>query len=639
MKFIPKLVSTIFSPIVTTRRQSLGHSERLSALTTLTSSLEYISQRRQLDKGGLNDWQVMRKDETALSPIVRKVLDLVSDPRVTVGLHCARVGVSAALLLPGESRWRGAGSLFLAGTTALLYPRHRYGTDGSDQVTLLVQSATGLARMSKNPETTDALLWYVALQANLSYLASGWVKLLGDKWRSGEALPGVLRTKTYGFEKGYQLARKYPRITTALQYSVLAMECLFPIVYLFDGRLVRVFISMAASFHLANGFVMGLGRFMTAFTSMHPMVAYTTTPRSNPAVADRDDRAVGTVAVVLAGAAAIAVVTAVQKRLRVLEGWPTTRVLTTRHGNELQYETGGASSGDAPVVIMVTGLASTSEHFAWITEKIIDETEYGVIAYARAGYAGSRRTSAKEYDLQESVDDLVDLVNSVSSGSNRPVVLLGHSIGGELVRRAVAELPDGVLGGAIYLDPSHPQELQRSSGQSLGAKNLGGSLLTAQWALRLGTGILMSRPTWLANLPQSYRGKIYAQYSDARLWEAAAREWKAVERDFRAYDREFDRFEIPGLVLAAQHTVDTDPEQMTMYEEFAATHRSTGDSSNLIVIEGADHDTLLTGSRTAHSVAQLVIDFIRDQATGAASSAPSPHDVQPVLNDSERVAT
>ncbi|MFD0430848.1 hypothetical protein ACFQ60_36745 [Streptomyces zhihengii] len=134
----------------------------------------------------------------------------MADERTSRALHAARVAASAALLLPGDSRARGAANLFLGLSGALLYPTHRYGTDGSDQASNLVQTATGLARLAPSPAAQDALVWYVAIQSNLSYVVSGWIKLLGKDWRTGSALTGVLRTRTYGHEKAWRLARRHP---------------------------------------------------------------------------------------------------------------------------------------------------------------------------------------------------------------------------------------------------------------------------------------------------------------------------------------------------------------------------------------------------------------------------------------------
>lgn len=606
MRRMKKLVSSLFSPVPISRDRALGLSERLSALTTLSSSLEYLHQHKQLDPGGLNDWEIMKEAPETKNLAIRKLTEAVSGKKMTVAIHVARAAVSAGLLLPGNSRWRGAGGLFLTASTSLLQTRHRYGTDGSDQVANLVQTATGLARLSKSPQTQDAFLWYVAMQASLSYAASGWVKLIGEKWRDGSALPGVMRTRTYGFESAYRLTQRYPRTATYVQHSVLAMECLFPVVYLAGGKLTRPMIAAAGSFHVANGFVMGLGRFMTAFPAMHPMVAYTTAPKTHPLVAGRDDRAVKAAGLFLAGGIAVATAVAAQRRAIVLEGWPTSRKFVTRHGNELMYETGGRDDEtDAPVLVFCAGLTSTSEHFAWITERFVNDSDSAVVAYARAGYAGSLRRTNAPFVLDESVDDLEDLIRATVP-PHRKAVLVGHSLGGELIRRVSARIPDRIA-GLVYLDPSHPAELQRSERQSDGAKDLNDNITHAARYLSLGTGILMSRPAWLDRLPANYRDKVFAQYTDARLWKAGKREWAAVEKDFRSFDGDLPQVAAPALIIAAQQTVDQDPEQLLMYNELVRVHQG----GEVKVVEGADHDSLLTNALYAHKTVQHMTDFLK----------------------------
>ncbi|MHC3451541.1 alpha/beta fold hydrolase [Streptomyces prasinus] len=585
----------------------MGISERLSALTILSSSLEYLHQHKQMDPGGLNDWEIMKEAPETKNLTIRKITEAVSGKKATVALHAARAAVSVGLLLPGNSRWRGAGSLFLTASTSVLQTRHRYGTDGSDQVANLVQTATGLARLSKSSQAKDAFLWYVALQTSLAYAASGWVKLLGDKWRDGSALPGVMRTRTYGFESAYRLTQRYPRTSKYLQHGVLAMECLFPVVYLAGGKLTRPMLAAAGSFHVVNGFVMGLGRFMTAFPSMHPTVAYTTAPKTHPLVAGRDDRAVKAAALLLAGGIAVSAVVAAQRRAVVREGWPTSRKLVTRHGNELMYDTGGRDNEtDAPVLVFCAGLTSTSEHFAWITEQFVNNSDNAVVSYARAGYAGSMRRTSAPFVLDESVDDLEDLIRATVP-AHRKVVLVGHSLGGELIRRVSARIPDRVA-GLVYLDPSHPAQLQRSELQSDGAKDLSDNIKLAARYVSLGTGILMSRPAWLSRIPAHYQDKVFAQYTDARIWKAGRREWEAVEEEFRSFDGDIPQVAAPALILAAQQTVDQDPEQLLMYNELARAHQH----AEVKVVEGADHDSLLTNVLFAYKTVQHMTDFLKN---------------------------
>ncbi|MEV6795388.1 alpha/beta fold hydrolase [Streptomyces sp. NPDC051320] len=613
-----RIAAAVFRPWPVSRGGAIATGERLAAATTLTSSLEYLTQRHQMRSGGLNDWRVVKDVQSKSTPLTRKLLDLVSDERATTAVHAARALVSAGMLLPGSSRWRGAGSLFLGASTALLYPRHRYGTDGSDQVSVLVQTAAGVARLSTSPQVKDAALWYIALQSNTSYLVSGWVKLIGPSWRDATALGGVLRTRTYGHEGAFRLTRKYPRTARWVAHGVLALECLFPVAYLGGGRLVRPVVASAAAFHVTNGFAMGLGRFVTSFTAMHPAVAYTAAPRNHPAVAGRDDRALAVAGATLALAASAAGVVAVQRRLRSREGWPTSRTMTTRQGNVLQYEVMSPGKPGRPVVVFCNGLGTSSEYFSWISEHLAQQSGYGVITFARAGYAGSSRRSTEPYRLDESVDDLVDLVHGAVAADRR-VVLVGHSLGGELCRRAASRIGDR-LHSVVYLDSSHPAELNRSEQQGEAAKRLRESLTLMVWSLRLGMGALMSRPEWLDSLPEHYRLRAFAQYSDLRTWAAARREWLAVEEDFRAFSGDLTPIDAPALMISAQQTTDRDPEQLLMHNELAQAHRGGGRRVETMVMEGANHEGLLVKAEYAVDVASRIVGFL-DAATADVSAS------------------
>ncbi|WP_262386850.1 alpha/beta fold hydrolase [Streptomyces sp. TRM49041] len=623
MKSLPaklpaKLSRALLGPLPVSRDRAMGISERLSAMTSLGSSLEYLAARKNIRRGGLNDWAIARDGYVRRGRVTRKVLDLLADERTTTALHAARVAASAALLLPGSGRWRGAANVFLGLSNSALYPRHRYGTDGSDQVSTLVQSATGLARLSSSPATQDALLWYVALQSNLSYLFSGWVKLIGKEWRDGSALPGVMRTRTYGQRHVWELTQKYPRSSRALAHGVLALECLFPVLYLRGGALARPVIASAAAFHVANGFVMGLGRFVTSFTAMHPMVAYTSTPASHPAVAGRDDRMPAAAALVLGGGAVAAAALAVSRRLRATDPWPGSRTVTTRHGNELCYLAQFPEGSEGPVAVFVPGLAATPEHFAWITERLYHEGR-GLVTYNRAGYGPSRYRAQGPYTLRQSVDDLVDLIGAAVP-ADRSVLLVGHSLGGEIARRAADHL-GGRLHGIVYLDSSHPAELNRSEQQDETSGALRESLATYMVSLRTGLGALLNRPDWLENLPAPVRAKVMATYADPRLWSAGMREWDATEADFRAHQGALPPIDAHALVLSAQTTVDRDPEQLLMHKELADAHQHTDRVVRSAVIEGADHDSLLTRAGLATDVGRRIVGFL-DETTRPAAAAP-----------------
>ncbi|WP_246212226.1 alpha/beta fold hydrolase [Streptomyces abyssomicinicus] len=607
-------LSSLFRPVPVSRAQAIGASERIAAVTSLLSSLERLADRGPRRPGGLNDWSVARESYVRFGRPFRRLLDLAADDRTDIALHTTRVAASAALLLPGSGRWRGAANLFLGASGAVLYSTQRYGTDGSDQASGLVQTATGAARLVSSPQAQDALLWYVALQSNLSYAVAGWVKLLGRDWRDGSAMSGVMRTRTYGHKGVWELTRRFPKSARAFAHGVLALECLFPVLYLKGGRLARPVLGGTALFHVANGFVMGLGRFVPAFTAMYPMVAYTSAPRSHPAVAGRDDRMPAAAGLLALGGAAVAAAVAVNRRLRVTDHPYGGGTVTTRHGNRIGFDGTVTAEGTGPVLVLLHGLGAGTAHFGWYVRALNAEGRQWLV-HSRAGYGPSQRRATGPYHLGESVDDLVDLV-AAAVPEDRQVVLVGHSLGGEIARRAAARL-GGRTHSVVYVDSSHPGQLDRSEQQGKTAGKVLESLRTMSVSLRLGMGALLQTPGWVHNLPHPVRGKAMAEYADARLWTAAIREWRAAEREFRAFTGALHGLDTHALVLSAQRTVDQDPDHLLLHKELADAHLP-GRTVRTVVVEGSDHDSLLTDPLHAAEACGHLLAFLAETAGGPA---------------------
>ncbi|MGW7452812.1 alpha/beta fold hydrolase [Streptomyces sp. NPDC054787] len=618
----PKLMRAVLSPPSVSRAAALSLSERLSAATHLVASLEYLTTERDRRHGGLNNWEVNREASfSTWSPVLRKVLDLAARPRVTRALHVVRVGAAATLLAPSPRPARVAANALLSGTSLVLYPLNHYGTDGSDQVSFLVQSVATVARAGeRNAQLVDACLWFVALQSTLSYAVSGWVKMTSANWRSGRALTGVMRTLTYGDRTAWELVRRHPRAAHALCAGVLALECAFPAVFLAKGRAAPLMLGSAAVFHLANARVMGLGRFLWSFVSMHPAVLYAAGPRERTAAdgrVERRDDALPVLAVGLLAAALGALqVEKVRQSRRVLRGRGDEREFTAGSGNTLSYRRTGpdsaaADDGTQPVVILENGLVATSEHWEWIVRGLSEQ--FTVVTYHRAGYGRSTYGGPedKAYSLDTAVDDLVDLMRHTAG--DRPVVLAGHSLGGYLALKAAGRLPDQLLGAAL-LDSSHPAALQRSSRQAQGQEMFSGSLSSVATSLRLGMGGLLSNPRWVDRLPEEVRILLTAHYRDSRMWVAGRREWRAVQEEFNSFEGRVPDCGVPLLVLTAGHTAAQDPVQAELHAELAAAAPHGAHH----IIDGAGHDSVLTDRDTAQYVVKLVSDFVAKLGEDAA---------------------
>ena len=574
----------------------------------MVASLEYLARPGDRRRGGLNNWEISGRALHVRSPRLARVLDLVADRRTTTALHALRVPVALSLMAPTGRGARLAADATLAGTSAALYPRHHYGTDGSDQVSFLVQSVAAFARAAqRNPRVVDAALWYASLQAVLSYAVSGWAKLAGPSWRSGDALTGVTRTLTYGDPVAWKLFHRHPRAARLLGTSVVAMECTFPIVFAGRGRLAPPMLAAASAFHAGNARIMGLGRFVWAFLSMHPPCSTRAGRASGPT---------------RAGASSSAATTRCPRSPR-----PPGRCAdhgAARPGQPPLDRPRGPRRRAAPHrplgnVLRLPAARAAAHRRAhdrarerpdrdrragreWIASGLAER--FPTVTYNRAGYAGPSSFRARgPYSLDVAVADLADLVRHV--GGARPVVVVGHSLGGWLALRRPPRRPSTSPASACSTRAIRPS-MQRSTRQAQGQEVLSSSLSLMPISLSLGLGALLERPDWLDSLPEEVRRLALAQYRDPRLWAAGRREWRATVSEFGAFDGRLPTIGVPLLVMTAGLTATNDPIQQELHRELAA---AAAPSAEMAMLEGADHDQVLTHPKAAGRVVEHIAAF------------------------------
>lgn len=107
-------------------------------------------------------------------------------------------------------------------------------------------------------------------------------------------------------------------------------------------------------------------------------------------------------------------------------------------------------AGDGrPIVILEGGLGSTSHTWALVQPSIAQFTS--VCSYDRAGL-GRSDPAVTPRTCQDMVNDLHTMLTL--AGITPPYVLVGHSMGGLIVRLYAAQHPDSVV-GMVLIDTSH----------------------------------------------------------------------------------------------------------------------------------------------------------------------------------------
>lgn len=246
----------------------------------LISSLELLAGRREFREDGLFAWEVLRSvgmtaDDGRLS---RLLASLLRYPNVLVvfGLRAvafASVGILALTRPPGPAF---VGALGLAFFTGLLFQfRTPYGLDGSDQVSMVVIAALFIqAVVSESVLVAHAAIWFIALQACLSYFTSGVAKLVSPVWRDGTGLVGVMKTRDYGRPVLGQLLATHPSLAWLAAWGVILPEILFPTVLFLGFPIAFAFLLWGFIFHLMAALIMGLNGFVWSFLATYPALVH-----------------------------------------------------------------------------------------------------------------------------------------------------------------------------------------------------------------------------------------------------------------------------------------------------------------------------------------------------------------------------
>jgi pimeloyl-ACP methyl ester carboxylesterase len=126
----------------------------------------------------------------------------------------------------------------------------------------------------------------------------------------------------------------------------------------------------------------------------------------------------------------------------------TAASLDTGDGRVLRYITAGDGG---PVVVFEAGLGACAS--MWVAAQRLVSASTRTVSYDRAGHGGSTRDTQPR-SLARICGDLHLLVQRVSPG--QPVVLVGHSWGGPIVRCFADQHPD-LVAGVVLIDTSTTQ--------------------------------------------------------------------------------------------------------------------------------------------------------------------------------------
>ena len=186
-------------------------------------------------------------------------------------LGAARIAL-ATLLVLGVEPAATAPALLAVGIAGL----HRFQgpyNGGSDRMTLLILACLSAAHMLPEGRAQDLAFGYLAAQLVMSYVVSGWVKVVNPDWRDGTALSDVFRFSAYPVSDGLRSWSGRPVALRIASWAVMLLELLFPLVLLHPIALTAGLVATAA-FHFSNACFFGLNRFFWAWIAAYPSLIW-----------------------------------------------------------------------------------------------------------------------------------------------------------------------------------------------------------------------------------------------------------------------------------------------------------------------------------------------------------------------------
>lgn len=256
----------------------------------------------------------------------------------------------------------------------------------------------------------------------------------------------------------------------------------------------------------------------------------------------------------------------------------------------------GSETG--PTVVFENALVCSATEWLWVADALGAETSF--LAYDRCGIGWS--PSHRGVNSPESyTGTLRELLAALQLPA--PYVLVGHSVGGLLIRAFAASHP-GLVGGLVFADASHPDQWARSEIQRHGMPWVKQRLLEYGWRALLGLPGGVTTIGETDSLPDGGGTATAAMLRLPRPWLGAYREVCQVERAWSEAARSLSCISPkPVAVVTAGETVARDPAHLNLQKELAELsnfHRHK-------VVDEASHESLVM--RASHATA--VVDALR----------------------------
>jgi pimeloyl-ACP methyl ester carboxylesterase len=272
----------------------------------------------------------------------------------------------------------------------------------------------------------------------------------------------------------------------------------------------------------------------------------------------------------------------------------------------------------APTVVLEAGAFGFAQVWARVQPHLSEHTR--VCSYDRAGLGWSDDGDA--HDGVAAAARLRALLTAADEPG--PYVLVGHSLGGAMIRIFAARYPDDVV-GLGFIDPTHPDQLERFPSEARAAHERVTRVLAVLAKLSYVGVTRVSNPLGRlhAGLPDDdYRAACMFNSSPHHIASSAAEfaAWDTTMRAARASRALGDR---PVVVLSASEPMEGMSREI--FEQGQRLHAEIAELSTRgrhVIVEDSQHMSLLTQSEDSRRVAELLAGLVAEAAQPRARSVP-----------------
>jgi pimeloyl-ACP methyl ester carboxylesterase len=266
----------------------------------------------------------------------------------------------------------------------------------------------------------------------------------------------------------------------------------------------------------------------------------------------------------------------------------------------------GTARPSTPTVVLDTMAGGSLVNWAWIQPAL--EKTVRVCSYDRAGDGWSERGPG-DFDLHRASSDLYALLSRASETG--PFVLVGHSLGGLIVRRYAADHPADVA-GVVLVDASHSHQFIRHPEYLDEARDMSRLVRIAPLLARFGLMRLYVRSGGITfdGLPPQARDELLAAWSAPKHWRAEAASLASLEVIFRQAQ------DLDGLGSLPLAVVTAGRNDLNGWTSLQSDLAALSTESVHVVIDDATHASLAFDPAHAARVAAVILEVASRASRG-----------------------